>query len=197
MKLHEKLPDSITVDGRRYRLRLDFRNVLELSDEMARDDLLPQARVYRALRCVMRRPPRDDARAAKLLEAVKAMLFPQAPVERTGPKITDINQDADMIRAAFLQEYGIDLWTEKLHWLKFSALLASIPEGTHYADVLGIRARPMPHATKWNQAEREWLAKAKAAHALEMDEKEQADNYDRSVKVIFEGLIRMAGDPGA
>lgn len=188
MKLQDRLPDSVTVWGRKYRLNLDFRNVLRLMETMARDDLIPGARDYLALKCVMRRPPRD---AARVLEEVRKLLFPaQKPAD--GKRLTSFEQDADLIRAAFRQAYGIDLYRDRLHWVEFSALLSALPEGSRYSEVLGIRARPMPAATKYNQAEREWLAKAKAACALEMSEDERRRAYAEGVKSVFAGLLAWA-----
>jgi hypothetical protein len=189
MKLYDRLPESVEVGGRRYRLNLDFRNVLRMMEILARDDLIPPARRWLALKCVMRRPPRDTAAA---LEALRAMLFPARPREADGKRLTSFDQDADLIRAAFRQAYGIDLYRDKLHWMEFSALLAAPPEGSRYSEVLGIRARPMPAATKYNQAEREWLAKAKAACALEMSEDERRRAYAEGVKSVFAGLLAWA-----
>lgn len=188
MKLYERLPDRVTADGHSYRVDLDFRNVLRMMEVMGRDDLLPGARDWLALRCIMRRPPR---RTGPLLGAVRALLFP-AHHDGDGKRLTSFEQDADLIRAAFRQAYGIDLYRDKLHWLEFSALLAALPEGSRYSDVLGIRARPMPTPTKYNAQEREWLAKAKAAVALEMDEKERAKAYEQGVKALFAGLVAWA-----
>ena len=188
MKLQDRLPDSVTVWGRKFRLDLDFRNVLRLMETMARDDLIPGARDYLALKCVMRRPPRD---AARVLEEVRKLLFPvQRPAD--GKRLTSFEQDADLIRAAFRQVYGIDLYRDRLHWMEFSALLSALPEGSRYSEVLGIRARPMPAATKYNQAERDWLAKAKAACALEMSEDERRRAYAEGVKSVFAGLLAWA-----
>lgn len=193
MRLGERLPDSVSAGGRRYRCDFDFRRVLALIDELRDEDVLFEARMYRALRHIMRRPPKDDVKCAQLYQAVRAVLFPGADQKTDAKKLTDFDQDADLIRAAFLQEYGIDLWTERVHWLKFTALLAGLPEGSRYADVLGIRARPMPKATKWNQAEREWLQKAKAQYALQMTDEEKARAYDRAVLDIFHALVNKAG----
>ena len=54
MKLYERLPDSVTADGKKYRLDLDFRNVLRMIEILSRDDLIPAAREYLALKCVMK-----------------------------------------------------------------------------------------------------------------------------------------------
>ena len=189
MKLQERLPTHITVGGKRYKCNLDFRNVLRMMDELDRSDLLPGARDWRALRCVMRRPPRDVQAA---LAAVRAVCFPETGKSADGKKLTSFEQDADYIRAAFLQEYRIDLWRDKLHWLEFSALLGALPEGNRYSDILGIRARPMPKATKYNADERAWLAKMKRLYAIHLSDQEQAAQYDRDVRHIFDVLAGMA-----
>lgn len=188
MKLQDKLPDSITALGKTYRVDLDFRNVLRMMEILGRDDLLPGARDYLALKCVMRRPPRH---VGPVLGALRELLFPERK-HGDGKRLTSFEQDADLIRAAFRQVYGIDLYRDKLHWLEFSALLSALPEGSRYSDILGIRARPMPAATKYNQAEREWLAKAKAACALEMSENERERAYAEGVKSVFAGLLAWA-----
>jgi hypothetical protein len=187
MKLQDRLPDGVEVDGKWYKLDLDFRNVLKMIEVMDRDDLMPEAKAYKALSFVQKRPKN----AEKVLEAVKGLLF-KAPRKTGGQKVTDFEQDAGLIRAAFRQAYGIDLYRDRLHWIEFTELLNAIPEGSRYAEVVGIRARPMPAATKWNQHEREWLAKAKADVRLEMSEKEREQNYERDVGNIAAFLMGWA-----
>ena len=208
MMLHEKLPDSVTVNGRRYRLDLDLVDyhhfpiysimvlflgafiVAACGSKASKNPNNPAgARAYVALKCVMKRPPKD---AAPVLSAVNALLFPARKKSENREKLTDLKQDADLIRAAFLQSYGVNLWRDRLHWFEFSGLLACIPGGSRYADIIGIRARPMPEATKYNAKEREWLIKAKQDVALEMTEKERAARYDRDVANIAAFLMGMA-----
>ena len=186
MKLQDRLPDSVEVDGKRYKLDLDFRNVLRMIEILDRDDLMPEAKAYKALSCVQKRPKN----AVRVLECVKGLLF-KAPRKKGSQKVTDFEQDAGLIRAAFRQAYGIDLYRDKLHWIEFTELLNAIPEGSRYSEVVGIRARPMPAATKWNQHEREWLARAKADVRLEMSEKERADRYEQDVANIAAVLMGM------
>ena len=187
MKLQDRLPDGVEVDGKFYKMDFDFRNVLKMIEVLDRDDLVPEAKAYKALSFVQKRP----RNAVRVLECVKGLLF-KAPRKTGGQKVTDFVQDAGLIRAAFRQAYGIDLYREKLHWIEFTELLNAIPEGNRYSEVVGIRARPMPAATKWNQHEREWLAKAKADYRLEMSEKEQAAKYDQDVANIASFLMAMA-----
>ena len=186
MKLQDTLPDGVTVDGRFYKLDFDFRNVLRMIDILDDDDLMPDAQEYNAVRCLTKHP----RNVHKVLEAVKALLFDHSP-KKDSQKVTDFVQDAGMIRAAFRQAYGIDLYTEKLHWLAFTELLNAIPEGNRYAEVVGIRARPIPAPTKWNAEERQWLLKAKAEYAIHLSDKEQQRRYQDDVAKIFSGLMGM------
>lgn len=187
MKLQETLPEGVTVDGKFYKMDFDFRNVLKMCEVLDRDDMLPEAKAYKALSFVQKRPKN----AEKVLRAVVDLLF-KAPRKKSGQKVTDFVQDAGLIRAAFRQAYGIDLYRDKLHWIEFTELLNAIPEGNRYAEVVGIRARPMPAPTKYNQHEREWLAKAKADCRLEMSDKERAQRYEQDVANIAAVLMGMA-----
>lgn len=187
MKLQDRLPDGVTVDGKFYKCDFDFRNVLKMIEVLDREDLMPEAKAYKALSFVQKHPKN----AVQVLEAVKGLLF-KAPRKTGGQKVTDFIQDAGLIRAAFRQAYGIDLYRAKLHWIEFTELLNAIPEGSRYSEVVGIRARPMPAATKWNQHEREWLSKAKADVRLEVSEEEQKRNYERDVGNIAAFLMGWA-----
>ena len=187
MRLQDRLPEGVEVDGRFYKMDFEFRNVLNMIDVLDRDDLMPEAKAYKALSFLQKRPKN----AVKVLEAVKGLLF-KAPRKKDDQKVTDFVQDAGLIRAAFRQAYGIDLYRDRLHWIEFTELLNAIPEGSRYSEVVGIRARPIPNATKWNQREREWLMKAKADVALEMTDKERAERYERDVANIAAVLMGMA-----
>ncbi len=94
--------------------------------------------------------------------------------------------------AAFRQSYGIDLYRDHLHWIEFKELLNALPQGSRYMEVVGIRARPIPAANKYNQSEITWLVNAKAAVALEMSEEEQKANYEQQVQKVFDGLLAWA-----
>ena len=190
MKLFERLPDKVEVDGRKYRIDLDFRNVLRMIEIMSREDLLSEARNYLALKCVMRRVPKNVGQA---MTAVSAILFPKTKKKvDKGPKLTDYAQDADLIRAAFLQCYGINLWREKLHWFEFTGLLAGLPEGSRYIDIVGIRAKPLPEPTKYNAKERQWLIEAKQRYAIEKTAKEEEEALQASLHATTLSLLALA-----
>ena len=185
MRLYERLPDTVIVNGKRRKVDLDFRNVLRMLEIMQRDDLMPEAREWLAARCVCRKP------VPGLLAEVRKLLFGEQE-KGDGKRVTSFEQDAGLIRAAFLQVYGIDLWTAKLHYIALSELLQAIPEGNRYSDTIGIRVREMPEPTKYNAKERQWLARAKAAVALKRTDKEIEEDYQRNVQGVFSALLPFA-----
>lgn len=191
MKLQDRLPDGVEVRGKWVKLDFDFRNVLHMLDVLNNRDLIPEARNYLALKCLTRHP----RHVPETMAAVRTVLFIQGG-DTEQKKLTDFEQDAPMIRTAFRQVYNIDLFRANLHWLEFIELLSNLPDGNRYMDVLGIRARPIPAPTKYNQKEREWLMKAKAAHALHMSDEEQERYYEKAVQNVFSGLLKLAKEGG-
>ena len=189
MKLQDALPSSVEVRGKRYKVDLDFKNVLRMLEVLSRDDLIQDAREYMAVKCIMKKPPRKGY--GLILMAVKAILF-NGDKQPEKKKITDFEQDADLIRAAFLQTYGVNLYRDSLHWLEFTGLLGCLPDGNRYMETLGIRARPMPTPTKYNAAERKWLTNAKAAVALKLTDKERENIYQASLRRTAESLLTLA-----
>ena len=186
MKLQERLPDEVRVNGRRVKVDLDFRNVLRMFDILQDEGLTPQAREMLAARCVTKHPIPGVVGAVQALLAQK-----ETKAAQDHKRVTSFDQDAALIRAAFWQAYGINLWTAKLHWLQFMELMQGLPEDTQYMNVVSIRARPMPKPTKYNREEREWLRKAKAQYALEETEEERERGYQRDVASVFKGLLSM------
>ena len=194
MKLFDRLPDRITVGKRVFKCDFDFRNVLKMLEIMQRDDIYVTAQDYHCVKCVIRRRMSLKT-AAEAYKALCDLLFEKRP-EGGSERLTSFEQDAPLIRAAFRQVYGIDLFRDKLTWFEFTELLHGLPEGNRYEDVIGIRARPIPAPTKYNQKEREWLINAKQSVALHLTEAEAAKKYDSDVGKIFAGIMSMIPKDG-
>lgn len=189
LRLYDNLPESVKIGRREYRLDLDFRRVLQMMEVMGRKDLLPDSRDWHALKCVLKgRMPR---KYREVYTSVLLLLF--GTEEHHGnDRITCFKQDADLIRAAFWQEYGINLFRDKLHWFEFIALIRNLPSGSKYTDVLTIRTREIPAPTKYNQREREELLKVKAQFALDMTEEERKRKYKEFTHNAFLSMSSMA-----
>ena len=194
IRLYEAIPTGVTVDGRFVPCDFDFRNVLKMLDVMQREDIYPDARDFLCVKCVALHP-RKIKDASAVFKAVGDLLFEKTP-DNGGERVTSFEQDAGMIRTAFRQVYNIDLFRDKLSWFEFTELLHNLPEGNKYSDVLGIRARPLPAPTKYNQKEREWLLNAKQRFRIHLTEAEAAKKYDHDVNNIFAGLMSMIPKDG-
>ena len=188
----DPLPRYIKVGRRRYRLLDDYRRVL-LMMEIERDPRLTQAaRTTLALRCLFRALPASRAKREDLLRQARRALFP-ATKRTENRRLTDIDQDADMIRAAFRQVYHIDLRREPLRWGDFTELMANLPEGTRYAEIIGVRAMDVPEPTKTNSKYRQAIINAKTAFALQsQSEADRMARYRASVHTVAESLKALA-----
>lgn len=194
MKLFDRLPDRISVGKKVFKCDFDFRNVLRMLEIMQREDIYPTARDYHCVKCVIRRRMTLKT-ASEAYKVLCGILFEKRP-EGGSERLTSFEQDAPLIRAAFRQVYCIDLFRDKLTWFEFTELLQNLPEGNRYEDVIGIRARPIPPPTKYNQKEREWLIKAKRSVALHLSDAEQAKKYENDVARIFSVLFGMIPKDG-
>lgn len=188
-RLFDRLPEGVTVGGRFYKCDFDFRNVLKMLDIMQIQELTPAARDYHCVKCVFR-GHLPSRKVADVYSSVCNILFEKTP--ENGEKLMSFEQDAALIRAAFRQTYQIDLFRDALTWFEFLELLHALPEGNRFTEIVGIRARPLPAPTKWNGKEREALIKAKQSVALNMNERERENKYNRDVSRIFDGLFAWA-----
>ena len=160
----ENPPEHIEVGGKAYRIKtwfkywLRFQQICNGKDEERNFDFLFVDEI-----------PEDKVAA---LAALMAFASPQSLLPRSfgekGPKILDYTVDADLIYAAFVQQYGIDLMTGKgvdgkpLHWHKFLALMDGLRE-TKLTDVMDLRSYDSTDRTTYEQ----WREKSKETWSLE------------------------------
>ena len=64
--------------------------------------------------------------------------IPRSSGEESGARLVDYETDADLIWAAVLQVYGIDLTEREVHWHKVRAMLAALP-GSRLEEGMGWR----------------------------------------------------------
>ena len=71
-------------------------------------------------------------------------------------------------------------------------MLAGLPEGSRYIDIVGIRAKPLPEPTKYNAKERQWLIEAKQRYAIEKTAKEEEEALQASLHATTLSLLALA-----
>lgn len=185
MTLYDRLPDSVEFDGKQYPVDLGFRKVLAVID-LLEDDCIPDdTKVCLALDLLV---PVKHPADGRLLSAITDTIKPERPPKATKQKVLDLSKDWQYIYAGFRQAYGIDLFRDELHWLEFTALLAGLPSDTRMSQIIDIRTKPIPKATKYNQEEIARLNELKAEFALA-----DSGDFQRGLNRLFDALKSQIG----
>ena len=79
-------------------------------------------------------------------------------------EIYSFEYDDEYIYSAFLEQYGIDLNIEELHWWKFKALFRGLKEDCLMSKIMGYRA--MDISSDMSKAEQKHYRKMKELYAL-------------------------------
>lgn len=125
------LPNAIEVYGQVFLLNTDFRPWLQYPG-IIREDMQELF--------IDRTPP---LLAREAIEQLDCFYMPPAELPRgssAGVPLVDWDLDADLIYAAFMQAYSIDLIETGMHWHKFLALFSALPEETLMVKIMSYRA---------------------------------------------------------
>ena len=185
MTFYEPLPYSVEYKGKTYQLTPAFDNVLKMYALL--DGLMDYEKVEVMLSWLIKgRCPVDGG----LLTAVCKVLFPERKTKEN-QKAFDYIQDSDYIYAAFRQAYNIDLYSEqgKMHWLQFSALMASLPQNTRFSEIVHIRLMPIPKPNNHNAEQRAEIIKLKQEYALEITDEERQNNLQQGLRKMAEAML--------
>lgn len=160
-ELSYPLDDTVMIDGRKYHLDMSFDNILLLLALMNDDKIPNYQKILEGINLLLGVsllwPYYHMEAQQQIFNQLLQKLFPKTeaslphdidgnpiPIPHNKEKKSyDFKHDAAYIYASFRQAYQIDLFEEqgKLHWYKFQALLAGLPEDTKLRQVIGIRTR--------------------------------------------------------
>lgn len=145
--LTNPFPESVTVSGVEYPIHADFRTVLRCFEiqgrkaELSEDDILAMLRLFY-----------DVKRMTATKEHINQMFwffscgrekekkkFPRKIAGINDKRPFDFEEDADLIYAGFMLQYGIDLQESDMHWWKFMILLENLGNGTRLQKVMEYR----------------------------------------------------------
>lgn len=197
MKLYEDRPLFVRDGRRKYRITAPFDTVLFAYDVLRRRDISQRDKIILCSDLLVAHPPHALHKRERLLHAAFLLLEGDDREKRSdGPPVMDFAQDAPFIRAAFLQQYGIDLDAERgrMSWLRFVGLLGCLTDATMLIQIVHIRMRPMPAATRSNAEERRALAEAKTRFAIRENEDTSMRRLARQMNAIADNLKAKAGD---
>lgn len=188
--LIDTLPETVTVDGREFSIRTDFRISVMFELLIGDTELTPQQKLQQTLLLYYDEIPANGE------EAIEQVLNfygcgRQRKTSGTAKKkeikspIYSFEHDDGMIFAAFYDQYGIDLnEIEHLHWWKFKAMFDALKSDNEIVKIMSYRATDLSSIK--DKHERNRIAKLKAIHAIPV-------NMTHEEKVAAAGAIFGGG----
>lgn len=153
-----ELPTSVTVNGREYAIRSDYRAVLDIISALSDPELDNENKALETLDCFY--PGFADMPISDYAEALKqCFLFISSGEEpncgKQQPKLMDWNQDFGLIVGPVNRIIGREIRAlEYLHWYTFLAAYQEIGDCT-FAQVVSIRRKKLK-GKKLDASEREF-----------------------------------------
>lgn len=143
--LLDPLPSRVEIDGTLWEICSDFRTSIRFEQLMQNGERSDSDRLLQALALYYPAIPENVAAAVERMlwfyrcgEALEEEAGSEAG-EADGPAYS-FEHDADLIYAAFLSQYRIDLNADTLHWWKFKALFRGLHEDNEFVKIMGYRA---------------------------------------------------------
>lgn len=184
MNIYDPYPETIELDGKEYRLNMDFSRVLRVIDISDDPGLTTADRIELQARLLLsddRECPPDINAQARLVAAAMDLIPKGDKDGKTKERYIDFHQDAAMIRSAFFR-IGVDLTRDRMHINQFLELLGDLPSDTALMRTIDIRRKPIPKPTKHNAEQIAELQKAKARVAIKLSEEERRAQFAESLK---------------
>lgn len=136
IKLNRSLPNTVTVDGREFFIKTDFRYWLLF------DEIIKKKNFYLSdLEFLFV----DDIPDSNFIGALVDFYKNPNSTPRgkgSGEEVLDYQQDGEFIYASFMFAYGIDLLDPdlSLHWHQFKALVIGLPSNAFMSEVITMRS---------------------------------------------------------
>lgn len=177
LKRFDSLPTSVEINGKDYAINSDFRISVAFEDILADKSLSKEQALYEGLNLYYPIMPDD------IVQALEKMLWfylcgedfnPQTEKKSNRKRIYSSSYDFKYIYAGFVQQYGIDLYTDELHWWKYRALLFGLSD-CMFEKILGYRSMDLK---KLPVEERKRYKKLQKTFALPEDMSIDADDIE-------------------
>lgn len=194
-KLQDPYIWEVNVEGKTYKVFPYWNRILQICDlQEAKDMTEPDIILAQADILTKGKYRLSVHTAAKILENTFSALNEGTRAEKRGKKYFDYDQDSGLILAAFMQSYRIDLKQEidKMHYQKFLALFSAMPDDTRLAEVMKIRAKPIPAPTKHNAEEIKALIRLKEYWKLKISQEEREENFKKGLMSMYFALEKLA-----
>ncbi|MBO5059982.1 MAG: hypothetical protein J6C82_03620 [Clostridia bacterium] len=183
--LTDMMPDWVTIEGKSYPVRTDFRVWLEFDKVIHSAEIKAEDKAVILFRlCFDSKncrflPSSPHAAMSALSNFYMCGHTEKSAENKSGNKcrVFSFEEDADYIYAAFLSQYGIDLVSiPYMHWYRFSALFKGIDDGSRLMKIISVRAADINSPA--NSGRQKYLRKMKELYALSDTRTEEEREYD-------------------
>lgn len=158
MNMFNKLPCFVMLEGKRYKVNVDFRGMIGFENKLKSrsadySDVLEFGLRHfyfdfydvESYECLLRNVGLYKEACRKLIWFYKCGREDYHSVKSGSGKVSrreifSYEQDDEYIWSAFYELYGIDLTVDRLHWWKFKAILKALPESTEFVKIKGYRS---------------------------------------------------------
>ncbi len=142
-----ELPRAIVIDGAAYAINTDYRIMADFEMKIANADMSDRTAfakdLFETVSALFIDVP--HAGAQQIIEGVlwyyRCGNEPRetSVTPRSNKRYYDYSEDSDYIYAAFMQQYGDDLLTSKMHWWEFRAKFMALTEATEFVKIMQYR----------------------------------------------------------
>ncbi len=192
MILVDALPLSVELGGEEYPINTDFRYWILFEQMMQDREIDDFQKMAQAIDLFFGNDSNLECDFQEIMDAI-LWFYSCGKSESNGKskgankrqEIYDYETDEDYIFAAFLDQYGIDLTTDRLHWWKFRALFKSLKSDNEIVKIMGYRA--MEISSDMPKEQQKFYREMKELYRLEdgrtAEEKEQ--DFNESFAALF------------
>lgn len=177
-KIFDGPPEAILIGDTEYQINTDFRVWIEISEILSDTALSDRDKIL----CLLMKGYKDKI-PPDINDAVDGLLLFMSKNKKTGKteksaSVISFSEDEGVIYASFLQQYGIDLFEENLHWWKFVMLLSALDEKTSFMRIVGYRSVKLENIK--DKLQKNFYRKMKNKYRINQDisDNEIADVFD-------------------
>ena len=174
------LPTTHTIHGTTYVLNTDFRDILEIIEQL-NDENTPEYLRWGIAVALFYEQDVPDSDMQEAMEYLAEFISAGSTDDKPGPKLLDWNQDAQMIVSGVNKVAGKEIRSvQYMHWWTFIGLFHEIGEG-QLSTIISIR-----HKRATGKKLEKWEQEFYREHRDKVDFRKPKDPEDEEIKAYFD-----------
>lgn len=189
--LTDILPDYVVADGVAYPINTDFRVWLEFDRIINSRKIKAENKTELILKLCFKKEdsvilPRSTLSAISALYEFYLREKPHKSGKNSAKRVFSFDEDADVIYAAFLTQYQIDLLSVPyLHWHMFLALLNGLEDNRRLMKIISLRSVNVAEIT--DRERKKYYQRLQELYALTDNRSESQKEYE-AAEILFSAM---------